>query len=194
MLTRIRSLARLHDEAGVSLIELLVVMVLLGVVGTMVTSAVVSGLAASSRGQARVEALTELETAVHRVTREVRAAAPIHVADVHTMEVTALRGNGRIRWTFAADSAAATLTAAQVAYADRLTTTPSSSVPARPLVRDLVQVQPTFTYAKADGSAWVPGTDADRDEIHRVTITLRRDLAEQDPIEVETSVHVRSAG
>lgn len=191
MLTRSLVTVRARDDAGVTLVELLIVILLVGVVGSIVTSGVMNGLQASNRGQARVQALVELETAIHRVTREVRAAAPIHVAEPHRMVVTSLRGEGRVRWTFTATPAA--LTVARVEFADRFTTAPSATVAASPLVSDLVLAAPTFTYTKADGSAWVPGTDTNPGDIHRVTVTLSRDLRQQEPIEVETGVYVRSA-
>jgi type II secretory pathway pseudopilin PulG len=69
MLTRIR-----RDTAGATLVELLVVMVLLGVIGSVVTSAVITGLRSAASTQARLEALHELEVAVQRVSRDLRAA------------------------------------------------------------------------------------------------------------------------
>jgi prepilin-type N-terminal cleavage/methylation domain-containing protein len=69
MLTRLRA-----DRDGVTLVELLVVMILLGAVGSIVTSAVVTGLRSAAATQARIEALHELEVALQRVSRDLRAA------------------------------------------------------------------------------------------------------------------------
>lgn len=77
MLTRLRS-----DAAGATLVELLVVMVLLGVIGSIVTTAVIAGLTSAAETQARLEALHELEVAVQRVSRDLRAARVLSLSPV----------------------------------------------------------------------------------------------------------------
>lgn len=64
-------------EAGVTLVELLVAMLLLGVVGGVVTSAIVSAMSASQTTTARIQAVQELEIGLQRVTRDLRAADPL---------------------------------------------------------------------------------------------------------------------
>jgi prepilin-type N-terminal cleavage/methylation domain-containing protein len=63
-----------RSEAGFTLVELLVVLTLLGVVGGIVTSAIVTSLSSARNTQTRIEALNELEIALQRVTRDLRAA------------------------------------------------------------------------------------------------------------------------
>lgn len=68
---------RRDDEGGLTLIELLVVILILGIVSSIVLSATVAGLKATRRSQDRVVALNELTTSLERVAREVRAAYEI---------------------------------------------------------------------------------------------------------------------
>jgi type II secretory pathway pseudopilin PulG len=72
MLTR-----RFHrDEEGITLVELLVVMVLLGVVGTVTVAGIVTALGSTSATTERLDARHELEVALQQASRDLRAAAP----------------------------------------------------------------------------------------------------------------------
>jgi prepilin-type N-terminal cleavage/methylation domain-containing protein len=70
-----------HDESGVTLIELLIVLTLVGVIGGVVTSGIVSAFASSRATTARVHALNELEIALQRVTADLRAAEEFVLSD-----------------------------------------------------------------------------------------------------------------
>ena len=74
-------LERSRDAGGFTLVELLVVMLLLGIVGGVVGSAFVSGLRSSSATTARTVALHELEMALQRMTRDLRAADPLVLSE-----------------------------------------------------------------------------------------------------------------
>jgi prepilin-type N-terminal cleavage/methylation domain-containing protein len=75
-----RSLTRTAEE-GFTLVELLVVMVLLGVVGGVVTTAIISSMNSASASTARIMATHELEVALQRVSRDIRAADPVFISD-----------------------------------------------------------------------------------------------------------------
>jgi prepilin-type N-terminal cleavage/methylation domain-containing protein len=64
-------------EDGFTLVELLVVMVLLGVVGGIVVNAVTVSLRSASHTTARIAAQHELEVALQRISRDLRAADPL---------------------------------------------------------------------------------------------------------------------
>lgn len=70
-----------RDARGFTVVELLVVMLLLGIVGGVVGSAIVSGLNSSRATTARTVALHELEIALQRMTRDLRAADPLVLSD-----------------------------------------------------------------------------------------------------------------
>lgn len=60
-----------------TLVELLVVMVLVGIVGTIMTSAFVSAARSTTAASGRVDALDDLRPAIQRIQRELRAADPL---------------------------------------------------------------------------------------------------------------------
>jgi prepilin-type N-terminal cleavage/methylation domain-containing protein len=184
----------LGDERGFSLVELLVVMMLLVVVGGIVTTSVVAGLTASRRGQERVYALTDLETAAQRVAREARAAQPVIAANSNLLDLTVFReANGQHgRFRFRYELIGGDLLETRTWYSSPAASTPTSTVGPRPLIANLDQGgAPTFTFFRDDGVPWVVGDPPS--DIARVRVLLRRDLPEQDPIEVETSVYVRNS-
>ncbi|MBA2530362.1 MAG: prepilin-type N-terminal cleavage/methylation domain-containing protein [Euzebyales bacterium] len=55
---------RWNGEEGVSLVEVLVVIVLLAMVGAVAMSGLVTGLRASAKGQDRITALTDMQKGV----------------------------------------------------------------------------------------------------------------------------------
>lgn len=73
------SRAKRCQEQGSSLIELLVVMVILGVVGTVVLGATLSAFRSSAATNARIDAMQELELAMWQVTRDLRSADPLEL-------------------------------------------------------------------------------------------------------------------
>lgn len=193
-MTGLRTLRRrvARDDAGFSLIELIVVMGIMLVVGGVVVSGIVSGLRATARGQARVEALTDLERAAERMARDLRFADPVDGAAATQVIVNVLRDDAgtqvRHRVTYAV--AAGTITETRAIYdppsAAAPTTTRTSTV-----IDGLDPATPVFVFSDADGQVWVPGTDP-LDDLAEIQLDLRRELPDQDPIEVETSVFVRN--
>ena len=68
---------RRNAEAGFTLVELLVVIVLLGILGGIVTTAVVTSLRSATASTNRVLALNELENGLQRMVRDIRSASVI---------------------------------------------------------------------------------------------------------------------
>ncbi len=192
---------RLHhggNQAGFTLVELLITMTLLLVVGGIVTSGVTQALATSRRGQARVYALADLETAGQRVTRELRAAIDFDQATGDAVTVDVLRNGGREKHAFAVTTSAGgerQLSHTRSIYATVDAATPTSSS-TRVLIGEVdaawVAANPVFTYERADGSPWVASAHA-VEEIARAQVTLVRDLPEQGNIQVQTAVYVRNS-
>ena len=67
------------DQCGFTLVELLVTLVIFGVVGGIVTSSTISALRSAASSESRIDALQELEIAMQRVTRDLRAADPLEL-------------------------------------------------------------------------------------------------------------------
>jgi len=188
--TKIRH--RFDGEDGFTLVELLVVMGILLIVGTVILNGLVSGLRATERGQARVEALTDLERAAERMARDLRFADPLDAATTTQVIVNVLRDNGgtQVRHRVTYVVAAGTITETRAVYSPPEAATPVSTT-TRAVIEDLDPTATAFAFFKADGQAWVSGTDA-LNELAEIQLDLRRELANQDPMELETSVFVRN--
>lgn len=72
-----RRLRPLRQEEGATLVELLVVMVMMAVIGSIVSTAVFSSFRIQRRQVAQVDTMNELKLAFERVTRDARAADPL---------------------------------------------------------------------------------------------------------------------
>lgn len=90
-----RAVARLrrpgHAEAGYTLIELLVVLVILGIIGTIVTSTIVNSMQATRREQDRVFTVATAQTALERLSRDVRTADPLVAANLNDVTMLVYR-------------------------------------------------------------------------------------------------------
>lgn len=62
------------DADGLTLVELLVVLTLLAVVGSMISMAMIRGLQADAQARDRIEAFESMQIAIERMSREIRAA------------------------------------------------------------------------------------------------------------------------
>ncbi|MBW3603423.1 MAG: type II secretion system GspH family protein [Actinobacteria bacterium] len=194
-----RQVRRIGDESGFTLVELLVVMTLMLIVGGVVVNGIVSGLRASERGRARVEALTDLERAAERMARDLRFADPVDAASATQVIVNVLRDDAgvlvRHRVTFTVDAATGTITETRAIYDPPLSATPTSTT-TREVIGDLDPAATVFAFGKADGQPWdpVPPDPDTLSDLAEIRLDLRRELPDQDPIEVETSVFVRNVG
>jgi type II secretory pathway pseudopilin PulG len=180
---------RRHDDDGIGLVELLVVMLLLTVVGAMVLSTVIGGLQTTRKADARVTALTDLQKAVERIGRETRVADPLLVASASDFQGQIYRNGARLRyryWLSGTDL---------MERRDQFSAGTWSVGPAQVFVRDVVESN-VFTYLDATGAditGQVATGAASVNDVARVSVRLRRGLREQSPIEVQTLVMLRNA-
>lgn len=179
-----RDRPRAH-EAGASLVELLVVLVLVSVVGTIAVNGLVTAMRVSRQTEARVQAAAELQRATERITRDVRAACPMEVlaADELVGVVHPDTGAAR-RAIYRYDAATQTLVSATAVATGPIVPTGEMVV--------MTDVEPDgalFTYLDAAGDPVTAAAD-----VRTVRVALRRDLPEQDPVEIETTVALRNGG
>lgn len=187
------ALRRRGDSAdGFTSVELLVVMGIMLAVSVVVLSSLVAGLRATARGQARVEALTDLERAAERMARDLRFADPIDAATNTQVIVNVLRdeGGNPVRHRVTYDVGAGTIAETRAVYDPPDAAVPTSTATTT-VIGDLDPGATVFSFAKADGQAWIAGTDALTD-LAEIRLDLRRQLPDQNPMELETSVFVRN--
>lgn len=173
---------REQGEAGFSLVELLVVMIILSVVGAMVTMAVTTTLQSASVTSSRVIALDELQTAMQRVSRDLRAAEEFIITDATQVdrEVTAdvYRNEQELRVTYRVESRDGADVLIREDTGQTLITLVDNDG------------DPVFTYLDAVGQ---PIADvAQYDKARQIRIRFVRGIDGRTPVIVESLVNVRN--
>jgi prepilin-type N-terminal cleavage/methylation domain-containing protein len=202
-------------QGGFTLVELLVVLVLVGVVGGVVTSAITTGLRNASATTARTMALHDIETALQRVGRDLRAADPLYLttgADYGTTigaEFLRDRKVEVVRFSIDIEDGVRYLVqnSQQFDLDDVVAGNPTATVlPQRRLVVDIDNddpaEDPVFIYYDSDGALieCTPGDDGETKQscddqygaAHQIGIRLVRNVPGQQPIRAETRVNVRN--
>lgn len=201
------------DEDGISLVELLVVMSLLTVVGGIVGSGLIAGLRSSGLVQARTEAMSELQIGVQRMTRDLRAAAPVQlvrVGDTPSIHVRVFKSGSCERVAYRIEGSelaqyTQSLTPVPAADGDPPNPLacaspdpvdpPPATATRRVLIRDLAPGT-GFSYRRASGTVMdFSLTGASRpleDEIATVGLTIHRNVARGGVVDVATTVLLRN--
>jgi prepilin-type N-terminal cleavage/methylation domain-containing protein len=201
-------------EEGFTLVELLVVVVLLGIVGGVVTNGIVTAMKSARATSVRTMALHDIEVALQRVGRDLRAADPLYLTDGSDYgqrlgaEVVRDRTVQVVRYSIATgDDGILRLVQDTTlfdldAYLDDPDAEPVEQ-PRRTLVTAIDNgSEPVFTYYGADGvlidcevgvAGATKSTCDDRyAEASQLGIRLVREVAGQQPIRAETRVTVRN--
>lgn len=202
----------IQDQRGFSLVELLVVIVLLGAVGAVVTASIVSGTQSLTKGHARIDALNDLQKGLDRIGRELRAADPLVLdpgrdyANKLGAEVT--RDGRQLRYTYyLVTTAAGTELQQDIEVLDSSGAVVSSETGlfitsiANPSMSPPV---PMFRYYDGAGAeiscddldtTTGAGQSACRDRhltAAQVRFTIARELPRQEPIVLQSVVNVRN--
>lgn len=85
---------RPEDEEGFTLVELLVVVALAAVIGTLTTSAIVSAFRSQTKLDGRADAVIQVRQALQRTLRDVRAADPIKGITASQLTLSVNNGSG----------------------------------------------------------------------------------------------------
>jgi prepilin-type N-terminal cleavage/methylation domain-containing protein len=171
-------------EDGFTLVELLVVILLLGVVGSVVTAGLVSAMGHTRDSQERIHAMAELQRSAERITREMRAACPVMAIDDDDVTVAIQRGGETVYHQFYRDAD------------DRLRHAVKENSDDAPdggnvLITDLPDDgEALFTFLGDSGAVVTDARD-----VRIVRMSLRSELPAQDhTVEVETTTSLRNGG
>ena len=198
------SMPRPRRDRGFTVVELLVVMVVLGVIGTVVTSAVISSLQASSSVEDRMRAINDLQSGVERVGRELRAATSLspHLDEDPGTGISAVVHRDGDRWQF--DYYLDEHDDGSTALFEDVTRFDGHSdevLESRDgiFITDIANLEtgsPVFEYFNLDAGVLIP-IDCDDNPSRcatakQVQLTLEKKLPDQDPIAIEMVVNVRN--
>ena len=188
ILRLVRRVRRSGDQ-GFTLIELLVVCLLLGVVGSIVASGLISGMRADRKTRARIDVTADMAKGVDRMTKQIRVASPVVAFTASSISVETYRNNLRYRYTYAYDATAKTVTETLATYASASAVTPSSTTSQVLLTNITNGSTAMFRYYDRDGAVATAVKDVARVEVS-VVETPTGD--QQAPIGYSTSVFLRN--
>jgi prepilin-type N-terminal cleavage/methylation domain-containing protein len=177
------------DDAGFSLVELLVVIMLVSVVTAIALNAIVSGLRTTEKGNARVAALASMQKGVERISREIRVADPVVAATSTTLTVRVYRGGARREYTYSYTGTS--LTEKLVRYASESATAAVVGQSERVLVSNTASLANPFRYYDDSGVELSAATLNIKD-IHRIRIAVSRKARYSQPLSVTTDVFLRN--
>jgi prepilin-type N-terminal cleavage/methylation domain-containing protein len=135
-------------DAGITLTELLVSIVIFGMVSAMVTTAAVTGLHQQTKVANRDDALAQIRTALQRIDRDIRSTYPLLSASPTRLVLQEVEAHVTKTVTF--EVTGSTLTWGETdEYADGST----STIPTRVLLDDVVTspTSPVFSFSPITG-------------------------------------------
>ena len=192
-LTILRSEPR-GDRAGFTLVELLIVVFLLAIVGSIVGVSMVRGLRAESHAQARIEAFEDMQIGLERMSREVRAARfPLLEAAEDEVKLDVLRGGQCLRFHYWVEDGQ--LWSSETRSADDCTGPFAPDPPTENVFVPNLGDSAVFEFLGSDMSV-LEDEPIDETKVFAVRITLTRDFPGDDaspPVTVRTTAGLRNA-
>lgn len=175
---------RLAEDRGFTAAELLVVILLLGIVGSVALNGLVGSFRATQRSQDRIDGYNELQIVMEGMTRDIRAADPLAETTPTNLTGVARRAGGCERFSF--DLVGTSL---QHRRESSATCGAFGSSVAMPVVDDVANgAVPVFRYMRVDGTVTTVPTEASR-----VEIRLIKQLPDASNVEIRTMVAIRNA-
>lgn len=192
------------DDAGFTLVELAVVTLVLGVVGAVTATGIIGGMRGTSHAQARVDTLAATQTAIERVSREMRAADPLRAVADDQLVLDAHRGGELHHYRYTVEATSDDewelvqerwdFTDGQFHDPDwEPVKTDANHTSTTTLVDRLVR-EDVFVALDVHGEALSEPDPQDRaDDAYRLVIQVARAVGDRSsPIEVQTTVTLRN--
>jgi prepilin-type N-terminal cleavage/methylation domain-containing protein len=184
------------DDAGFTLVELLVVIVLLGVIGGIVSTAAIGGMRTTRQAQNRAYSTEAIQAQLERMARDVRVADPIRAASSTSLTVDDYRNGTCIRQQWTLSSGSLVLTAITYPAWSSCTAYPSGATPTSTVTKTLLtsvdtSSSPLFMYADSSGNTLAAATPS---QISVVRISVAQTgLEGRAGVTFNTAVGVRNA-
>lgn len=196
------SVQRRDEEEGLTLVELLVVVLLMGVVGGIAVWGAVQSMHTTAYTQARGDALAATQMSLERMSREIRAGDPLRIAEPALVAVDVRRRDeaggtylDHVRYEILAAEDGWVIEEERWRFADASefdapgfvpTAADADEVSTRVLVRDLASGD-GFSAVDADGE------EVAASEARAVRIAVQREVDEDTPpIAIDTTVTIRN--
>ena len=186
-----------HSESGFSLVELLVVLVITGILGGVVVSAITTSMRSASATSARIHATQELEIAMQRMTRDFRAADPLELSPSGDFATEAgarvLRGADASTVMYALDDDGSALRSRVVELDENGQQV--AGVPSQQLVTNVDNGDtPVFSYLDSSGETLPcdPDCTTAYRQAAQVRIQLVRRIDDDTEVVLDSQVSVRS--
>jgi prepilin-type N-terminal cleavage/methylation domain-containing protein len=203
-MTRIAARRSDQRDTGMTLIELVVAMTIMGVVGAVVCAGVLSAMQDQRRAQSRLDAITTTQRALERVTKDLRAADPLVAADARSVTTLVYHGTSCQQRRYYVD--ATNRLVQEVAKYPASTTCANrtgalGTASSRVLVTKVVNTaaQPVFVYQRIDPAqaalvtVTTPVASTLVSLVDSVTINVKAGLKfGQQPVVVQTAVDLRN--
>lgn len=183
------------DDSGFSLMELLVVIFLMSIVGSITSVGIINAMKGTRQTQTRVLNQTGLETQLQRMTRDLRVADPLRAVSTSNVVFDIYRSSGCRRIEYRVNAGALeirtqTWSAATGCSAYPATSTATSDTGYKAVVTGITSSTP-FGYLDRAGTALTTPTPA---TAKQVTITLTQSQPENRPaLTMSASVYLRNA-
>jgi prepilin-type N-terminal cleavage/methylation domain-containing protein len=193
---------RHESDAGFTLVELLVSIILLGIVGSIASAAILSATKTQRSTEGWVTARTEATKAVERMSRDLRAANPLRVADANEVTLDTMRGSTCERRRYFVDASNRLVLSVAPFSSGTVCgvygATPGAAIET-PVTDEVVTGgTPVFTYLRWDSGSsqrvplTTPASAADLRLIDAVVLNVTVPAAPREPITVSTQVDLRN--
>lgn len=181
---------RAADQRGITVVEILVVVALLGIVGAIVASSMVRGFQADAEARDRITAFEDMQVALERMSREIRGANPLLLAEDDQIEVQVLRDGQCLHFRYRLPDGEEDVLVRQRRSTDGCNT--FTDLAEQPLMQGL-EGGPIFEYRDRHGQVLDPDEGPIVGDVRTVRITFQRSLIRDRQVEVNTIVQLRNS-